>query len=146
MNNRKHIIEGLLQNMHAMRHKLMVGYIDKKGGDITPSQGFVLRFVAKNDGTNIKVLSQTLHITSSAATQLVDSLVEKGYILRKENPADRRAITLTLSEKAQKLFKEFKEQCFDQMTDLFGALSDEELNQYAVLNQKIADGIVDKKS
>ena len=70
--NRKKIIEDLLSNLHAMRHKLMVGYSDKKEMVITPSQGFVLHFIAKNNSANVKAISEALHVTSSAATQLID--------------------------------------------------------------------------
>jgi DNA-binding MarR family transcriptional regulator len=144
MTNRKKIIEDLLQNMHAMRHKLMVGYTAKKDVVITPSQGFVLRFVAKNSSANVKAITQALNITSSAATQLVDGLVDKGYLIRKNNPDDRRIVTLSLSEKAKKLFKEFKEQGFQKMIEIFDALTDEELRQYAVLNKKLVDFISKK--
>jgi DNA-binding MarR family transcriptional regulator len=142
MTNRKKIIENLLQNMHAMRHKLMVGYTAKKEVVITPSQGFVLRFVVKNSSANVKAIAQALNITSSAATQLVDGLVDKGYLVRKNNPDDRRIIILLLSEKAKKLFKEFKEQGLQKMTALFDVFTDGELIQYATLNKKITDSII----
>ncbi len=146
MVNRKKVIEGLLQSMHAMRHKLMVGYAAKKETAITPSQGFVLRFVAEHRSSNVKAIAQTLHITSSAATQLVDGLVEKGYLVRKGDPDDRRVVSLLLSDKAKKLFKEFREHGLKKMTLLFNALSDEELAQYAALNKKIVDSIINKKN
>jgi DNA-binding MarR family transcriptional regulator len=127
--------------MHAMRHKLMVGYTAKKEMVITPSQGFVLRFVAKNSPVSVKAIAGSLHVTSSAATQLIDGLVDKGYLVRNENPDDRRIIALSLSEKAKKLFNEFREQGLQKMTELFDALTDEELVQYAALNKKIIDRV-----
>jgi DNA-binding MarR family transcriptional regulator len=142
MINRRKTIEGLLQDMHAMRHKFMVGHINKKDVVITPSQGFVLRFVAKNNSANIKTIAGVLHITSSAATQLVNGLVDKKYLVRKDNPNDRRTITLVLSEKAKKIFKEFKEQGLQKMTALFDVFTDEELTQYITLNKKITDNII----
>lgn len=142
MINRKKIIENLLQDMHSMRHKFMVGHINKKDVVVTPSQGFVLRFVAKNNSVNIKAIAETLHISSSAATQLVDGLVEKKYLVRKDNPNDRRTVTLTLSEKAKKLLKEFKEHGLQKMTALFDVFTDEELVQYVTLNKKITDSII----
>ncbi len=145
MLHRKKTIEGLLQSMHSMRHKLMVGYTSKKELAITPSQGFVLRFVANNESANTKAIAQALHITSSAATQLIDGLVDKEYLIRKESPEDRRVMSLSLSEKAKKLFKEFKEQGLEKMTELFSVLTDDELDQYAALNKKISDSIIDKK-
>lgn len=130
--------------MHAMRHKLMVGYMTKKEMVITPSQGFVLRFVAENNSANVKAIAHALNITSSAATQLIDGLVEKGYLIRKGNPDDRRVIALSLSEKAKKLFKEFKEQGLQKMLELFDPLTDEELVQYTTLNEKIVGNIINK--
>lgn len=144
MINRKKIIEELWQNMHAMRHKLMVGYTAQKEISITPSQGFVLRFVAENNSANVKAITQVLHITSSAATQLVDGLVDNGYLVRRGNPDDRRVIALLLTEKAKKLFKEFQKQGFQKMTKLFNALTDEELSQYAFLNKKLIEFIFKK--
>ncbi len=145
MINRKKVIEGLLQNIHAMGHKLIVGYTAKKEIAITPSQGFVLRFVAKNSLANIKAIAEALHITSSAVTQLTDGLVDNGYLVRRGNPDDRRVIDLSLSEKAKKQFKEFEEQGLQKMTELFNVLTDKELTQYAALNKKIADNIINKK-
>ncbi len=137
-------MEGLLQNMTAMRHKLMVGYTAKKQMAITPSQACVLRFVAENPSANVKAIAQTMNISSSAATQLISNLVEKNYLLRKVSPKDRRVISLSLSAKTNKLFKEFKAQGLKKMTELFSALTDEELAQYAALNEKIANSIIPK--
>src|ERR1035437_6187060 len=141
MINRKKTIEDLLQDMHAMRHKLMVGYTAKKETVITPSQGFVLRFVAKNSFTNVKAITQALNVTSSATTQLVDGLVEKGYLIRSVDSKDKRITTLSLSLKAKKLFKAFKEKGLQKMTTLFDVFTDEELTHYATLNKKITDHI-----
>ncbi len=143
--DRKQIIESLLHNLHAMRHKFMAGYAAKDGEVITPSQGFVLHLVAKNSPANVKTIAKELNITSSAATQLIDGLVEKGYLVRKNDPKDRRLSFLLLPEKAKKLFEEFKENRAQKMIAVFNALTDEELLQYAALNQKITDHIINKK-
>ncbi|NCS99508.1 MarR family transcriptional regulator [Candidatus Parcubacteria bacterium] len=137
--NRQKIIENLLQDMHAIRHKMMIGYTSKNTVDITPSQSFVLRFISENSQTNIKIIAQALHITSSAATQLVDALVEKKYVLRKQHITDRRITTLSLSLNAKKLFKKFKEHRTKKMMTIFDALDDSELQQYAALQKKISD-------
>lgn len=146
MVHRKKIIEEVLHNMHIMKHKLVVTYHNKKEITITPSQGFVLRFVAENNTTNVGAIARALHITSSAATQLIDCLVDKGYLIRKNHPHDRRVSTLSLSTKANRLFNEFKEQSLEKMTELLGILSDKELVQYATLNKKIIENIIHKKS
>ncbi len=144
MIQRKKIIEELLHNLHAMRRKIMVGYIEKKGLTITPSQGFVLRFVAEHSLTNVKTIARALQITSSAATQLIDGLVENGYLIRTDNHIDRRSISLSLSPKAKKIFKGFRDQALEKMIEVFDALNDEELEQYAALNKKIVQHITTK--
>lgn len=144
MIDRKKIVGELMQNMYAMRKNLMAGHVSKKMTAITPSQGFVLRFVAHNDSVNIKAVAEALHMSSSAATQLVDGLVEKGFLLRKTDPDDRRSIALSLSEKAKKQMTEFKRQHVQKMMDVLSALTDEELEQFMLLNQKILDFISKK--
>lgn len=144
MTTREKLMENLLQTMSTMRHRLMVGYHHQKRKVITPSQACVLRFVAENPTVNVKTIAETLHITSSAATQLISSLVKKGYLLQKITPEDRRVRALFLSPKANKLFNEFKAQGLKKMEVLFKPLTDEELAQYAALNQKIADSIPPK--
>ena len=146
MMSRKKIIEDLLQTTYAMRHKVMIGYTTKKVVVITPSQGFVLRFVAENKTANVKAISRALHITSSAATQLIEGLVNKGYLIREASLDDRRVVSLSLSEKAKKLFKEFREQGLQRMTEIFCPLTDAELAQYATLNKKIAENITRKNN
>lgn len=140
-NQREEIIEDLLQTTFAIRHKLMVAYTHKKTIIITPSQGFVLRFISENKNPNIKEIGQALNISSSAATQLVKGLLTKGYLIRQMSSQDRRVVSLFLSQKAKKLFKEFKEQRLKTMTKIFNSLDDAELIQYAGLNKKIAQNI-----
>lgn len=138
---RKMIIEDLLQDIHAMRHKLMVGYSSKHHEDITPSQSVVLRFVADNQETPIKNIANVLHITSSAATQLVDALVDKGYIIREQSATDRRVSKLSLSPEAKKLLKTFTEQRINKMMKIFEVLTDKELAQFVTLQKKVAASI-----
>ncbi len=145
---RGEVIQRVLQDIHAMRHKLAakygMGMKNAKNAAITPSQGFVLRFVARCGSANVKTIAQALHISSSAATQLVDGLVDKGYVTRTEDPADSRVTVLSISAKAKETFKKFKEESLRSMAQMFDALTDEELAQYAELNRKLME-FADKK-
>lgn len=138
-------MEELLENIHVMKHDLMIAYTSKTETPITLSQGFVLRFVCKNNSTNAKKIADSLNITSSAATQLVNGLVENGYLIRKENSSDRRISHLSLSKKALNLFKEFNNQSIKKMIEVFSILTDEELIQYTNITKKIIKSIINKK-
>mgnify|MGYP003804886695 CR=1 FL=1 len=145
MINRKTIMEELLEDIHAVGNNLMTVRNPKKDISITSSQGFVLRFVYKNGSTNAKKIADSLHITSSAATQLINGLVKNGCLIRKEDPKDRRFSHLSLSKKAETLFKEFNDQSINKMVEVFGALTDKELIQYINMNKKIIKSIINKK-
>lgn len=50
-------------------------------------------------------ISERMEISPAAASQLVDKLVQSGLIERAEDPNDRRAKVLTLTEKARTLIE-----------------------------------------
>ena len=90
-------------------------------------------------GAGIKEIAEKLEMTSSAATQLVDGLVENGYLIRKNNTIDRRAILLEISPKHRKKMNNIKEKAIERFTVLFKTLNDKELATYAALQKKIID-------
>lgn len=136
--NRKNLIEKTIENIYAIKHKIMseMAFFFKEIG-ITHSQMTVLRILKKNENINIKDIAGILGITSSATTQIVNELVKKGFLLRKRNPDDRRTVNLTLSEKSIKQFDSIKNKSFSELYSLFEALSDDELLDYYKLNNKI---------
>ena len=145
MASRKKNIERLMQSVSVVRRSMMVGFSATKKAIIPPSQACVLRYIACHDQANIKALAEYLHISSSAVTQLIDSLVKKGYVVRTSHVDDRRVVFIRFAPKAQTLFEEFKAHGIQNMTDLFEVFTDEELEQYAYLNAKIVEGITRKK-
>lgn len=141
MVKRPELIEALLRTGYAIRHKLAEGYTNSDDHSITPAQGYLLRFVANQAPVSVKDIAKSLNTTSSAATQIISVLVNKGYLERDPSPDDRRVILISLTEKAQSLRKHFKEQGLAKMALLFRALTDAELAQYAALNEKLAKSI-----
>lgn len=108
---------------------------------ITHSQLFVLAIIERHRKIGIKEMSEKLNISSSATTQLVDGLVENGYVVRKADVKDRRALQLELSLKGQKHITDLKNKRIKAMSALFDALSDKELETYLVLHKKILSKI-----
>lgn len=143
MNTRRKQVEEIVESFYVIRHKLsakMRLYFDKV--HVTPSQWLVLHLVKKHKNISIKDLADLLEITSSAVTQIVDVLVNKGLLLRKSNPDDRRALELELSEKSKKQFESIKIKSFKTMASLFDVLDNGELSKYQELNSKIAGKIL----
>jgi DNA-binding MarR family transcriptional regulator len=77
----------------------------------------------------ISEISNRFDITNAAASQLVDKLVQSGLIQRAEDPHDRRAKLLNLTEKAKELIQQSTERRYRWVEDLARKLSAEEREQ-----------------
>ena len=71
-------------------------------------------------------ISERFDITNAAASQLVDKLVQSGFIKREEDPQDRRAKMLNLTDKGRKLIQRGIEERYRWVDDLAGKLTLEE--------------------
>ena len=56
------------------------------------------------------VLSEKMGLSISRGSRIIDSLVRKGYLLRMENPEDRRSFILSLSSKGAKIKKQIEQE------------------------------------
>ncbi len=97
----------------------------------------MMRLGHNSSGISVGDLASEIGITSGAITQLVDKLVEKDLVERVEDPNDRRIILITPSAKAKKTREDLKQQFSQRMAAIFDSLSDEDLEQFIILLNKI---------
>lgn len=141
MTARSELIERLQESFQLIRRKLMSKDLmsaHKELCGITPSQWGVLRVIHMRERVSTKELAAQLDISSSAATQLVDGLVENGNLKRSDNPDDRRSQYIELSGPAKKHMKLMRKLYLKRLSELFSGLSDAELEQYLRLCTKVA--------
>ncbi len=69
--------------------------------DLRPTHGCVFRFV-REDGMRLTELASDAGITKQSAGELVDDLVDLGYVERIADPADKRAKLICLTERGQR--------------------------------------------
>jgi len=142
MDKRKQLIEKVIDDIYELRKRISSEmHLYFVQANITHSQGLVLNLIKKKGIINIKELASLLSTTSSAATQLVDGLVNKGFLIRKRNPQDRRALKIELTEKAQKQGEILKNKSFETLASIFNILDDEELSKYYEINNKLLANI-----
>jgi DNA-binding MarR family transcriptional regulator len=78
----------------AVRHAL-----DEGGHGRLPQQGFwAVSALAERDHTAGQLVDR-MEITKQAVSQLVETLVELGYVERRADPTDRRRVALALTER-----------------------------------------------
>ena len=71
------------------------------GFDDLPRNGpFVLGEMAGNRGSAVEMI-RSLGVTRQAASQLIDTLVLRGYLSREINPEDRRRMNIVLTERGR---------------------------------------------
>jgi DNA-binding MarR family transcriptional regulator len=142
MNDRRKLIEKSVESIYAIRNRIVTEMHLYFGMlQITHSQWLVLQLIKLNGGISIKNLAGLLGTTSSATTQIVDSLVSKELLFRKRNQDDRRVLKVTLTEKSNMQFDSIKNKSFDTLSSLFNILDDDELLKYCELSSKIAGNI-----
>lgn len=140
MVSRTEQLEEIFEGFHALRHKVVFKkLVSAPGTRITHSQWLALAVIARTNKPTIKDIHTALGVTSSAATQLVNGLVSKGYVIRKINAADRRAVALELSPTARKLFKKMKSNAVKHLARSFNALNNKEFALYIKLTRKIME-------
>jgi DNA-binding MarR family transcriptional regulator len=68
--------------------------------DIRPTHGCVFRFV-REKGMRLTRLAELASITKQSAGEIVDDLVERGYVQRVPDPEDRRAKLICLTKRGR---------------------------------------------
>ena len=89
-------------------------------------------------GVQLKVLAESLAITPAAASEMVDTLVRKGAIIRKNDPDDRRAVRLYVGEKLQERFEKCELMLDDITRRFLATLSPEEVKTFVNVTSKFA--------
>ena len=70
---------------------------DVTHGELTSAQFDAMMFIERHGGCSAKALSEGLHISIPSSTRLVDRLVRKRLVDRRESGEDRRLVRLTVT-------------------------------------------------
>jgi DNA-binding MarR family transcriptional regulator len=98
---------------------------------LTLTQLKSLFLIANKGSTNFRKLAETLRVTPSNVTGIVDRLEEQGLVNRTQNPEDRRETTLQATDKGKALVFSLREAGINHMTQILSLLSLEELSSLA---------------
>lgn len=100
--------------------------------DLTLAESIVLRSLRRGPLT-VAAAASCLMVSHSAASRAVDRLVRDGYVLREENPDDRRQKLLTLAPRGLSLVGEMEGIAIDRLERMTDVLSDDERDQFRTL-------------
>ncbi|MEP0806920.1 MAG: MarR family transcriptional regulator [Chloroflexota bacterium] len=121
------ISQSLRAWMDAFMHRSMREWARfAKSTGLSMSQFSVLMQLHHKGPCGMSEISERFDVTPAAASQLVEKLVQAGYLERTEDPSDRRAKLLTLSPAGAKLLEEGIRERYRWMDDLVQSLPAEE--------------------
>ena len=113
--------------MDTFMHRSMRGWNHfAKSTGLSMPQFSILMQLHHKGPCGMSEVSERFDISAAAASQLVEKLVQAGYLERAEDPTDRRAKLLTLSLKGKELIQQGTEERYRWMDDLTSKLSMEE--------------------
>ena len=75
---------------------------------ITYNHLFILTCLWEREGVNVKDLSRELLLDSSSLTGHLDRMERVGLVVRKDDPDDRRAVRVFLTDKGRRLKKQLE--------------------------------------
>ena len=117
----------LQQWMEVFMQRSMRGflaYVRESG--LSMSQVGALFQIQHRGSSGVTDLGDKLGVTSSAASQMLERLVQQELILRSEDPSDRRVKQLVLTDKGHQVLQESVRARQSWLSDLAETLSDRE--------------------
>ncbi len=121
------ISQSLRAWMDVFMHRSMRGWSHfAKSTGLSMPQFSILMQLHHKGPCGVSEISERFDVTAAAASQLVDKLVQAGYIERTEDPSDRRAKMLHLSENGSKLVDDGIQERHRWMDELASHMNPEE--------------------
>ena len=110
--------------MDVFMHRSMRGWNQfAKSTGLSMPQFSILMQLHYKGACGMSAISERFDVSAAAASQLVDKLVQAGYIERTEDPSDRRAKLLKLSTNGAKLVDDGIQERYRWMDELTSKLS-----------------------
>lgn len=109
----------------------ILGVFDKRVFDLDYSMidMRILGEIARNKGTTANQLAKFMRMDRSYLSRIVNKLEKVGYILRENDPNDKRIFRLFLTDEGEALNRYIEEQSNKQILELLHSLETKEITQ-----------------
>lgn len=136
-------VSGLAGAIHReLSNKLVKMF---SGSKLAISHIVILELLNEKKSSNMSDLSKSLSLTMSAATAVIDKMVEFGLVKREHSAKDRRIVDVSLTKKGKDAAGKVIKNRHDMIKEVFSVISKQEKKQYLGLLKKIYTGLKRKK-
>ncbi|WP_410771902.1 MarR family winged helix-turn-helix transcriptional regulator [Fontibacillus sp. BL9] len=131
-------IDRLLNAWSKTFRKMQSEIMQHRELGLTGPQFHMLALIAKKSSCNVSYLSDKLEVKPSAITVMADRLVQSGYIERRHDEQDRRAVLLSVTELGDEVYKEAGARSRKVLRSYFSDLTSHELDVLIGVIEKFA--------
>lgn len=120
------IVNGLKEWVEALHERSFLSwtrYVKSTG--LSMPQAGVLMHLYHKQGCGVSEIGGHMDITNASASQLVDRLVSQGLVERREDSADRRVRSLSLTPRGRELVETGIEARLSWVEEMVGGLDEE---------------------
>tara|TARA_R100001143_G_scaffold63590_1_gene72954 strand:- start:22112 stop:22558 length:447 start_codon:yes stop_codon:yes gene_type:complete len=105
--------------------------------NLTVSQFGTLEVLHHLGPLNQRSIGEKLLKSGGNITMVIDNLEKQGYVVRKKDPSDRRAVLIHLTKKGETFIGKFFPKHLDRIKEEFSVLSEEEKKTLADICKKL---------
>lgn len=98
--------------------------------DVSVPQWVVLRVLFDHDSLSLKSIVERVGVDQGALSRMVERLVVRGLVVRRESPSDRREIAVFLTKEGRQLVPKLAQEADENDRAFFGQLSDEQQAEF----------------
>lgn len=130
MSSRTQLIRETSTAMTRVMYGFRYAFGQAAGQKATTLQIQALSLIRLNPRSSAKEIGDSLYLSSSATTQLIQRLVDASMIQRENDPADRRSVNLSLTKKGEAVLRDFGTKHAEKYYRIFEVLTDDELKAF----------------
>ena len=108
--------------------------------DITSRQWLPLMILGRcEEAPNLNQLAEKCGITRQSTKQLIDKLVEKGYVTLEKSDTDKRNMHIVITKKGRNWGANNLEKNMAFVSELYSDISERDIKTFAKVQQKLLD-------
>lgn len=88
-------------SLHRVADQIAETHLGEAGLDLSPTELVALALLARQDALRASDVAAACGFAATSFTPVLDGLERGGWIVRRNNPADRRSVLIHLTEKGQ---------------------------------------------
>ena len=110
--------------------------------DLTFGEQVIIKFLSKHENMNQDAISKRYMIDKGMVAKTLNKLEEKGFILRKQNPDNKRENIISLTQKGVYILDNINAAVNEWNEILYEDMSDDEISYVKKLTGRMAKNII----